>query len=113
MGKESKKATQEMQKLKTKSASRVPKVITDAVIRKLLRKRYPSARITKSAVHTLKALMIARGVHTIEKANVIRVNSNMQTLMDSHMVLAKRVDDVNDMLFRQMRKKRKNVESLA
>lgn len=114
MGKASKAATAESKKNAEKRAvKRIPKVITDAVVTKIVRKRSGEVRITKAAKKLLKALLIGRGVLYFAKGDAVREKHNMSTMMDTHITLPEQIEAVSDLHFRQFRKKASTFQSLV
>jgi hypothetical protein len=112
MGKESKKATKEFEKINRKVVRR-PRVLTDAVITKLVKKKNSKTRMNKHAKILLKNILINKGVQFFAQGDVVRQKQNMSTLMKSHIQLPAQIDEVPDVYFRQARVKSSNFKSLV
>ena len=92
---------------------RRPRIVTDAVITKLVKKHNATTRMNKYAKILLKSILISKGVQFFARGDKVRQNQNMSTLMKSHVTLPAQIDEVPDVHFRQARVKSYAFKSLV
>lgn len=81
-----------------KKAKRKNRLITDAVVDKILKKSGPSIRMSGAAKRVLKSALVTKGLVYFKRGDKVRQAQNMSTLMKYHVQLSEELENTWEVL---------------